>query len=219
MDKFVLLSGPTENYVDCSSPHVKVTGKLVRKQIFTWGEFSHPNNPDFKINVDKDFYSKLKKNFDDLVCPIVQYPMVDASNRHVEDPERNLGEIVDLDSDEFGVNAYIDVRKHGDDVGRTILGASAKVSLNYLDTKTNKHVGPTLIHVAATNRPYLTDLDGYQTVSASVDTVEDETVLLLSADSEGDIEESKPIKEAIVDKDELITALTELGVCWWRGQW
>lgn len=214
MEGLVILSSPdTADFVECSNQHVKAKGKLYKKMIFRWGEFSHPNNPNYKVKVDRDFYDKLKTNFDNRVCPIVQFPLVDDQNRHVESPDKNLGEIVDMSADEEGIYTYIDVRKFADDVGSTILGASAKVSLNYDDRKSNTKVGPTLIHVAATNRPYLTDLKDFETVSASADTSEEVVLLLSEGNTQPNSEE-----ESSMNKDELIAALTEYGIDVAAGQ-
>jgi hypothetical protein len=57
------------------------------------------------------------------------------------------------------------------------------MNLNYSDTATGRKVGPTLLHVAATNRPYLTKLAPYEEIAlsnANADT-EDEMVLLTPA--------------------------------------
>lgn len=218
MEGLVILSGPdTQDFVECSKRHVKTTGKLFKKQIFRWGEFSHPMNPKFKINVNREFYDTLKRNFDNGVCPIVQVPLVDEMNRHVESPERNIGEVVDMSYDDEGVNVYIDARRHADDIGEVILGASAKLSLDYLDHRTGSKVGPTLLHVAATNRPYLVDLKDFETVSASnVDTSE-EVVLLLSNTS-GDNAEPNSEEESSMTKDELIASLSEFGIDVEAGQ-
>lgn len=214
MDGLVVLSSPyTQDYVACSSQHVKTKGKLFKKQIFRWGPFSHPKNPDIKINVDRDFYDKLKANFDNRVCPIVQFPLVDADNRHVENPDSNIGVVTDLAADEEGVYAYIDVRKHQEDVGETILGASAKVHLNYTDRLTGEAVGPTLVHVAATNNPYLTNLRDFETVSASDADTNSEVVLLLS-----DVGEAHSEEETSMTKDELIAELSKHGVDVVAGQ-
>jgi len=60
------------------------------------------------------------------------------------------------------------------------------LSLDYEDTKTGKHVGPTLLHSCVTNRPFVTDLEPYEeivdkTVAATSDRAED-TVVLLTED-------------------------------------
>lgn len=214
MDTVLLSSPSVSGYVECSQRHLKVTGKLVKKQIFRWGEFSHPKNPDYKINVDRDFYTALKRNFDNGVVPHVQFPLANKYNEHDESPDRNIGEVVDMSADEEGVNVFIDVRRLADDVGETILGASASVSLDYTDRRSNEKVGPTLIHVAATNRPFLVDLEDFETVSLSDADTNDEVVLL----TDGDIQISE--EENLMDKtaDELIVALSEAGVDVVAGQ-
>ena len=214
MDKVILNSTSTTDFVECSSKHVKTTGTLFKKQIFKWGEFSHPNNPNYKIKVDQKFYEDLKRNFDAGVCPIVQFPLANEQNQHVESPDKNIGQVLDMSSDEDGVNVFIDVRKLPEDIGKTILGASAKVALNYVDTRTNEKVGPTLLHVAATNRPYLVDLKDFETVSASMDDTSMEDVLLLTDGAQY----TPKIQEEPMKKEELIEALSEYGVDVVAGQ-
>lgn len=206
MDTIILSSSATDDYVECSRRHIKTTGKLFKKQLFRWGPFSHPNDPTMKINVDEAFYKALKRNFDSGACPIVQVPLADADNRHSEAPDRNLGEVVDLASDEDGVYAYIDVRRHAEDIGEIILGASAKMSLNYTDRRTNTLVGPTLIHVAATNNPYLTDLSDFESVSLSNADTSENTVLLTNVELSETSTNSQ--EEPSMTKEEMILALS-----------
>lgn len=210
MDTVILSSSDTGEFVECSSRHLKTTGTLFKKQIFRWGEFSHPADPNYKINVDLSFYETLKKNFDDGVVPIVQVPLVDDMNRHVEAPDRNIGEVVDLSADDEGVNAFIDFRKMADDVGVTLLGASAKFGLSYTDRRSNEDVGPTLIHVAITNRPFLVDLADFEIVSASdsADT-EGEVILLTNVGNDSTETLSPPSKEEnSMTKEEMIASLS-----------
>ena len=203
----ILSSSATDDFVECSRRHVKTTGTLFKKQIFRWGPFAHPSNPDIKINVDEAFYKALKRNFDNGVCPIVQVPLVDDQNRHTEAPEKNIGEVVDLASDDEGVYAYIDVRRHADDVGEVILGASAKMSLDYVDNRTNTHVGPTLLHVAATNRPYLVNLSDFEkSVSLSNADTSENTVLLTNVELSANRTNSE--EETSMTKEEMILALS-----------
>lgn len=218
MDTVVLSSTDNQDFVECSASHVKTSGTLFKKMLFRWGEFSNPNNPDLKVKVDQNFYDQMKKNFDNGICPIVQFPLADAHNNHSEDPARNLGQVVDLTSDDKGVYAYIDVRKNAEDIGKTILGASAKVHLNYRDTRNNQPSGVSLLHVAATNRPYLVDLDDFEAVNlSSVDTSNSNTVLLqLSAPGDNPISEKE--KPMTLSKDELIASLNEFGIDVQAGQ-
>lgn len=215
----ILSSHDSEEFIECASSHVKTKGKLFKKMMFRWGEFSHPRNPQVKIKVDQDFYTSLKKNFDSRVVQNVHFPMVNDRNEHSDAVDRNLGEIVDLTSDDKGIYAYIDVRKNQDDIGTTILGASAKIQMNYLDRRTNKNVGPTLIHLASTNLPFLTDLDGYEEVAASDADTYSEAVLLTDTSESQNVNTVPTKEETAMTKEELIAELSENhGIDVQRGQ-
>ena len=200
MSKTVIVSNPSNgDYVSLSGTGSR---RLFRKQILPMnGSFVHPNDPTQKITIDEEFARALVQNFKDGICDTVQFPLVDEKNRHVEDPARNLGQVVDLSYDDSGVWATIDVRKTPEDIGTTILGASAMMNLNYSDTATGRKVGPTLLHVAATNRPYLTKLAPFEEIAlsnANADT-EDELVLLTPANlSETDMNLSQ-MKKVLKD--------------------
>lgn len=181
-------------------------GTLFKKQILRMGEsFLHPRNHDMKIHVDKKFAQTLVDNFDSGVGGIVQFPFVDAKNRHVESPEANRGEVVGLSFDDSGVYATIDVRRDAEHIGSTVLGASAMMDLDYQDRKVGKKHGPTLLHVAATNRPYLTDLAPYEQVALSDASDEENDLVVLSR-----VDESEPVMPTL---DELYGTLkSEHGV-------
>lgn len=166
-DDYVLIPGTKgeEGFVALAKTQ---KGRLFRKQILPMnGSFTHPSAPGKSIHVDEAFAKTLKKNFDAGVCPIVQVPIVNDANQHVEDPTRNMGEVVDLTYDDSGVYAIFDARKHAEDVGSTLLGASALLHLNYEDTRTGVKAGPTLLHMAVTNRPYVTDLGEFEEIVAA----------------------------------------------------
>ena len=176
-------------------------GRLFKKQILRMdSEFVHPNSPGKKIHIDKAYAQKMQENFRQGLCDIVQVPIVNDANQHVEDPERNIGEVVDLTFDEKGVYAVIDARKHADDLGSTLLGASAYMHLNYPDTTTGETHGPTLLHVAVTNRPYITNLDSFEEiVAASADTSVEAPVVLIPA----------PTTEEKMELDQILTMLKD----------
>lgn len=180
--------------------------RLFRKAILRVGEsFVHPANPDMKITVDKTFAQKLVDNFKSGVCDIVQFPMVNDKNQHVETPSANLGRVVDLSYDDSGVYATIDVLKNADDIGKTILGASAMMNLDYVDTMTGEKKGPTLLHVAATNRPYLTNLGPFEAVALS--NYNEECTVLSRVETTGD--ESETESENPMTLDELLAILKQ----------
>lgn len=158
------------------------TGTLYRKHILTRGTLLHPKTKS-KINVDDAFIAKLRTNFANKVCDIVQVPLANDANDHSEDPSRNKGEVIGIEEKDGKVYALLDAREDADKFGKTYLGASAMMHLDYTDTKTGKTVGPTLLHVAVTNRPYVTDLEPYEKVVSASHVTDDEgeTVMLTPA--------------------------------------
>lgn len=143
-------------------------GRLLEKHILSFGDLHHPVTGT-KIKIDKQFADTLVENFNKGVCDIVQVPLANDKNEHVENPGANLGEVLGLRVDEQAgkIYAQVDARQDADKFGKTYLGASAFMHLNYKDTKTNQRVGPTLLHVAVTNRPYVTGLDPYEEIVAA----------------------------------------------------
>lgn len=158
-------------------------GKLVRKEILRVGDLNYPGVRGGKVKIDNVFLSNVVKNFENKVCDIVQFPLADKSNSHTEDPLRNGGEVVKLEHKDDALYAYIDVRKPEVLEGiqdKTIIGASAMLALDYTDTRTGERAGPTLLHVAATNRPHVLELEDYEVIAASVDS--NGEAVLLTAD-------------------------------------
>lgn len=201
----IITSGEgTEGYAELASRQgVTTQGRLFRKQILHWGQFPNPNDPTKFIEINEDFAKNLVTNFSKGVCDIVQVPKVDGNNKHTEDPDRNIGRVVDVDYDEKGVYAYIDAMKNADDLGKTLIGASAMMGLDYIDTKTGERVGPTLLHCAVTNRPYITDLDGWsELIAASADTQDDETVLLGAVETSEENTMPKTLEETLAELKE-----------------
>jgi len=199
----VILPSPRSDFVELARTR---TGRLFRKQILHLGDFQHPTSPGKKVQVTKDVAESLVRNFKDGHCDIVQVPVVNDANQHVEDPLRNLGEVVDVDYNDTGVYVTIDARKkeYADELGKTLIGASAMMHMDYTDTKTGEKVGPTLLHVAVTNRPYITNLDGFsEIVAASADDSGEPPVFLAAAEDNAppSNEENK------MDLDELLALL------------
>lgn len=193
-----------DSYVELSDSK---QGKIFRKQILRMGEsFVHPADKSKRITIDENFAKTLVRNFKNGVCDIVQFPLVNDKNQHVENPDANLGRVIDLSYDDKGVWTDIDVRKHADAVGSTILGASAMMSLDYVDTITGERKGPTLLHVAATNRPYLTNLAPYEAVALSN---YDEEYVMLSPEDNNDSDSSETESENPMSLEELLAKLKE----------
>lgn len=198
----------------------KSTGKLFRKHILNKGTLLHPTTGE-KLTIDDDFVSKLKKNFDDKVCDIVQVPLANDKNEHSEDPTRNVGEVIGIEEADDKVYAIIDVRDEAAQpkMGKTLLGASAMMSLNYKDTRTGEYRGPTLLHTCVTNRPYVLGLEDYEEIVAASADNSEEAVLLTEEPAE-EKEEAVPAEEKPqldspdeetkkMDKNEMLAALKE----------
>lgn len=144
-------------------------GRVFRKQILHYGDLIYPGVKGGRVKVDEEFADKLITNFTNKVADIVQIPKAGPDNEHTEDPDRNIGEVINLVKTPKGVYADLDVRipEDAEKIGKTLLGASAMLHLNYEHTKTGEKVGPTLLHTAITNRPYVTELDDFEEIVAA----------------------------------------------------
>lgn len=176
----------------------RATGRVFRKHILTLGPLSYKGKT---FNLDDAWYARLKDNFNSGVS-MVQVPLADERNQHSEDPMRNAGEVVGLERDGQKVYTVLDVRDP--DVAKRladkrIMGASAFLHMDYEDTRTQKKVGPALLHHCLTNRPYITDLEPYEEVVAA------------TADMEWDSPEAIVLAqpEGSMTKDELLAALRD----------
>lgn len=162
MDGFVIVPPQRgDQFVELSRSR---QGRVFRKQILKYEDLLYPGVKGGKVKIDEAFADALKKNFDAKVCDIVQVPKAGPNNEHTEDPDRNIGEVIGVVKATNGIYVDIDARSEEDanKLGKTLLGASAMMHLDYTDTRTGKHVGPTLLHVAVTNRPYVTDLEDFE---------------------------------------------------------
>jgi hypothetical protein len=155
----------------------QVQGRLFEKHILNKGPLIHPKTGDI-INVDDAFVHAMQENFANGVCDIVQVPLANDQNQHVETAAANLGEVMGIRERGNKVYALIDARQDAEKFGKTYLGASAFLSTDYTNSATGKKSGPTLLHVAVTNRPYVTGLDDYKEVIAASDDNPGEVVVL-----------------------------------------
>lgn len=171
MDTFAIVPPPHngEGFVELSRSK---QGRVFEKHILNYGDLLYPKAPGGKVAIDDKFADTLIANFSNKVCDIVQVPKAGPNNEHTEDPDRNIGEVIGLVKRNNKVYAQIDARNEADadKLGKTLLGASAMMHLNYQDTRTGERVGPTLLHVAVTNRPYVVGLEEYsEVIAASAD--------------------------------------------------
>src|SRR3954468_19743165 len=74
----------------------KSSGTLFRKHILNVGkDLIHPAVG--RLHIDEEFVNTLRTNFANKACDIVQVPLANDKNQHVEDPDRNVGEVVDIE--------------------------------------------------------------------------------------------------------------------------
>lgn len=198
MDGIVFTPGQDEGYVALSRTP---TGRLFKKHILSKGTLHYPGVKGGKVQIDDDFMDRVVENFKKGTAGIVQFPVADANNNHTESPLANIGEIVDVKKEGDKLYSYIDVRDEtaAPKVGKTILGASAMLSLNYTDTRTGQKAGPTLLHVAATNRPHVVDLEEFQELAALSADSSNKAVFLTALTEE----------KTTMDLDELIATLRD----------
>ncbi len=215
-DNLAIIPSDGDGYVSLARTR---SGKLFRKHLLSFGKLRHPADGS-AITIDEAFAKKLKENFDNKVCPIVQVPLANAKNEHTEAPEANIGEVIGLEIKDQKIYGVLDIRdtKHAERIGKTYLGASAMLSLDYTDTKTGDKVGPTLLHSCVTNRPYVTDLNDYEEIVAATTDSSEGAVLLTTETVEqarpeevskelpemGDDVKTEPAKPTL---EELLTAL------------
>ncbi len=165
-------------------------GQLFEKHILNYGDLLYPGIKGGKVTIDDKFADTMIENFAKKYCGIVQVPKADAHNNHSQDPDRNIGEVVGLTKRGGKIYAQIDVRDESaiPKMGKTYLGASAMFDLNYTDRKTMTAVGPTLVHVAVTNNPFVSDLDDFESLAAlSADGMR-EAVFLSTVDDHKEID-------------------------------
>lgn len=174
-------------------------GRLFEKHILSKGTLIHPKTGE-KINVDDEFLGHLVDNFQNNVCDIVQVPLANDKNEHVENPDANIGEVTALRAREGKLYAVVDARDEdaASKLGKTYLGASAFLSTNYTDSRSGKKAGPTLLHVAVTNRPYVVGLEPYKEIIAAT----------AASDNDSEIAVFTPQEETtVMTKEELLAAL------------
>lgn len=215
MEQHVIIPSPPGDYVELARSR-EYSGQHWRKHILNLGDLRHPKTGE-KIPLDEKFYTTLADNFDRGVCDIVQAPVANDDNKHVETPLANGGEVMGITREGSKVYVDLDVRDPKVQQGlknKTILGASAFLHLDYTDSRTGKKVGPTLLHSCFTNRPYVTGLDDYHEVVAATmaDSEDDVVVLAGEATQMGDITQDAAIaalKEHGIDVEALQAAAAQ----------
>lgn len=206
MSDLVYISNDDTNFVELSNKLAatgqfsrSVKGKLFKKHILSTGPLYYPGIKGGKVDIDDEFLNKVVENFEKKVRPIVQVPIVGDDNSHTEDPKRNIGEVVGLSVENGKLYSIIDVRDEEavPKMGKTLIGASAMLSLDAMDNRTGLRAGPTLIHTVITNNPHVNELDEFEELLAASSSDSSSKAVLLSA--------TQTTEETVMDLDEFIS--------------
>jgi len=153
-------------------------GFVYRKQLAKFGEWVNPQYPRLSSNpimtLDLAWAEKIVQNFNNNV---VGAPIAVPLN-HTSDVKANTGRVQSLEivpgdglygnlliSDEETINKL--------DKGE-IFDVSISFDWNYIRTADNKNYGPTLLHTALVNNPYLSEMSNFEKVGAALSRLEDE---------------------------------------------
>lgn len=203
-DGTFIVPGPTNSrWEELGSVDIELArqtqGRLLEKHILSRGMLIHPKTGE-RINVDDAFLSTIVTNFNNNVCDIVQVPLANDDNQHVENADANKGEVTQLRTRNGKLYAVVDAREDAEKFGKTYLGASAFLSTNYTDSRDGKKKGPTLLHVAVTNRPYVVGLEPYKEIIAATAVSDNEPEIAVLTHQE---------EKTVATKEELLAQLKD----------
>jgi len=147
-------------------------GSTYRKQLAKYGEWVNPDYPFFSDNpimtLDEAWGEAIVRNFENntLGTPVA------VPFTHTNDPKENTGTVKSLESiTGDGLYAELDIR---DAIAlekldnETLYDVSVSFEWDHVRKDDNKHYGPTLLHVALVNNPYLVGMKGFEKVEASL---------------------------------------------------
>lgn len=144
----------------------QVVGTVFYKQIVRYGKWVNPLFPVEYMDLDEEFGQSLFDNFESGLIGKVPVPL-----DHTDYVEANTGEVIKLELKDDGVYAYLDIRRPevvNDILNGLIFDVSISFDWNYIDTATGDEHGPTLLHVALVNNPYLTGMAAFDKIAAGV---------------------------------------------------
>ncbi len=138
----------------------EMVGTVFYKQIAKFGKWINPLFPIEFMELDKEWAQTIVDNFESGVIEHVPVPL-----DHTDQTEANTGEVLKLEIKEDGLYAYLDIRRPNvvdDIVNGLIFDVSISFDWDYIDTADGKHWGPTLLHVALVNNPYLKGMPEFE---------------------------------------------------------
>lgn len=139
----------------------QMVGTVFRKQIAKFGKWVNPLFPIEFMELDEAWAKDLVKNFNAKVIDHVPVPL-----DHTDMTEANTGELIKLEIvPGDGLYGYLDIRRPQtvEDINNgLIFDVSISFDWNYIDTAEGKEHGPTLLHVALVNNPYLKGMPAFE---------------------------------------------------------
>lgn len=152
----------------------KIGPRMFRKTIMRPG---HISKNGVELDVDRPFMEQLIANFTAGLRESVTLQLADRLNRHNEDPERVRGRLagLELTPDDQLVGTF-ETSEAGAKVLETYpyIGCSPSIDLRF-ERADGRQAGPTLLHVAATTDPEVSQLGEWLALSADYDQVIDLT--------------------------------------------
>lgn len=138
-------------------------GNKFRKQILKLGKWFHWDADNGVLNITNDVIDNIVKNFKKTVIEHVYVPMT-----HSSDPGKNVGEVVELKKTKNGLEAVIEIKDESvaEKIKKGLIKCvSASLDPNYRNKKSNKFLGPTLLHTALVSEPFIKGMGNFVPLS------------------------------------------------------
>lgn len=145
---------------------------LFQKQLIRFGDWIDPIFPDDVMTIDRAVLETIVKNFQNGIVGRISVPLT-----HTDDPQYNAGECVALsivgDGSTItdGLYGTIDIRRPqvAEDIKNELIwDVSICFTDNYQDNQTGAMYGPTLIHVALVNNPYIKKMNPFTALAEMI---------------------------------------------------
>jgi hypothetical protein len=147
----------------------RVGSRTYRKQILPLGSVEKDGQ---KLDFSREVLQELADNFTAGAVDQVPFNLVDAENKHNDDPEKYRGEVKAMQLGKDGLYADLELTPDGaklvEDNPR--LGVSARIRPDF--EKAGKKLGSVIAHVAGTLDPVAKGMNPWEPVSLSDDTAE-----------------------------------------------
>lgn len=149
-----------------------IGGNMYSKEILRKGTIKY-NGKD--ITFDGDFLKALKSNFEEGAIDYVPLQFVTDDNRHSDDVRMFGGMVKELSLDDEENPTKLNAKFELNEEAKKAVNANPKVGVSikahpaYVDESAEKVYGPTLMHVAITNRPRVKQMDAWLPIAASED--------------------------------------------------